>query len=435
MTSSLHALVASIRHAAESQIFAGGLALGIFGTVVATLRRVPGQLADLVRRQIIVSVDVPQSTDAFDWLSVWLDGHPYTQKSRRLTVATRSGGGLQDSKPGPSGPARADDGPAVMYTPAPGHHVLWYQGRPLWLHRERKEVSGRDGYGGYQETYTLRMLGRSAAAFRALFVEARALASTEERRVSIYAARWDHWARLAQTRPRALASVVLAAGVAERLLEDARRFLASEAWYRDRGIPWRRGYLLEGPPGTGKSSTIAALAGELGLNLHVLNVADRGMTDDRLASLLLDASAPSILLLEDIDAVVHGRTVEGGPGGVTFAGLLNALDGVASQQGVLTFLTTNHPEVLDPALLRNGRVDVRLHLGPATAEQAERFFLHFYAGSDRRDLPALARRFGAWGEGKTVADLQGVLLGHREDPAGALEDIRVPGLRLAAVGA
>ena len=75
-------------------------------------------------------------------------------------------------------------------------------------------------------------------------------------------------------------------GVAESILADVRRFLSSAPWYLSRGIPYRRGYLLHGPPGCGKSSFVMALAGELKYNICVLNVADPHMTDDRLQYLL-----------------------------------------------------------------------------------------------------------------------------------------------------
>lgn len=73
------------------------------------------------------------------------------------------------------------------------------------------------------------------------------------------------------------------------------------------GIPYRRGYLLHGPPGCGKSSFITALAGELEYGICVLNLSERGLSDDRLNHLLSVAPQNTIILLEDIDAAFVSR--------------------------------------------------------------------------------------------------------------------------------
>merc|ERR1719495_966570 len=106
---------------------------------------------------------------------------------------------------------------------------------------------------------------------------------------------------------RPISSVVLDAGVGEAIVKDVREFMTSEGWYRERGIPYRRGYLLHGPPGCGKSSFIMALAGELDFCVCILNLSDRGMSDDRLQHLLNTAPLRSIILLEDIDAAFVSR--------------------------------------------------------------------------------------------------------------------------------
>jgi chaperone BCS1 len=181
--------------------------------------------------------------------------------------------------------------------------------------------------------------------------------------------------------------VVLDEGVKERIVEDVQDFISSAHWYQDRGIPYRRGYLLYGPPGTGKSSFIQALAGELDYDIAILNLSERGLTDDRLNHLLTIVPNRTLVLLEDVDAAFSNRRVQSEADGyrganVTFSGLLNALDGVASAEERIVFLTTNHVERLDEALVRPGRVDMTVRLGEVTRYQVGRLWDRFYEELD-----------------------------------------------------
>lgn len=111
------------------------------------------------------------------------------------------------------------------------------------------------------------------------------------------------------------------------------------------------GYLLYGPPGCGKSSYITALAGMLEYSICVLNLSERGLSDDRLNHLLSITPQQSLILLEDIDAAFVSRedtpqqkSAYEGLNRVTFSGLLNCLDGVASTEARIVFMTTNYLE-------------------------------------------------------------------------------------------
>ena len=106
---------------------------------------------------------------------------------------------------------------------------------------------------------------------------------------------------------RLLGSVILDEGIAENIVNDVKDFLTSGEWYHKRGIPYRRGYLLYGPPGSGKTSFIQALAGELDYNICILNLSENNLTDDRLNHLMNHIPNRSILLLEDVDAAFNKR--------------------------------------------------------------------------------------------------------------------------------
>ena len=114
--------------------------------------------------------------------------------------------------------------------------------------------------------------------------------------------------------------------------------------------------------------------------MAVLSLSNRLLSDETLRG-LVDALPPAtLLLIEDVDCVFKSERTTTEQTGVTLSGLLNALDGVSSREGRVLFLTTNHPERLDPALVRPGRVDRKVELGHATPDQARRLFLWFYQG-------------------------------------------------------
>lgn len=119
-----------------------------------------------------------------------------------------------------------------------------------------------------------------------------------------------------------------------------------------KGLNWRRGWLLYGPPGNGKSFGIATLAAKHYLDLISLNL---NMSDDsfQLAWKQIQAKAPCIVLIEDIDDIIRGRqNVKDPEKGVSFSTLLNCIDGVNSTNGVIVAITTNDLSAIDPALGR-----------------------------------------------------------------------------------
>ena len=288
-----------------------------------------------------------------------------------------------------------------------------------------------------------------------------------EGKTIVYTSWGAEWRQFGQPkRKRPLDSVVLAKGLKEHILDDIGSFLHARTWYLDRGIPYRRGYLLYGPPGTGKSSFIQALAGHLDFNIALLNLSERGLTDDRLNHLMSNVPPRTVVLLEDADAAFSNRTQsdEHGYNGatVTFSGLLNALDGVASAEERIVFLTTNHVDRLDEALIRPGRVDLAVKLVEASEWQVRQLWDRFYEEEDsqkgqsseqenrsrhkcstetseerafasrndcntaKEDFVSEMKRLGLIDRISTAA-LQGLFLMNKEDPVGAtalLKDLK-----------
>jgi chaperone BCS1 len=134
--------------------------------------------------------------------------------------------------------------------------------------------------------------------------------------------------------------------------------------YKKNGIPHRRGYLIHGPPATGKSSIVEYIAMKYDMNPYVIIFNDINMTDSTLITLLNRVPMNSIILIDEIDRQLE--TLNLNPNKQLFhAGILSALAGAERlSESVLIILTTNDINKLDPnfktSLVRIGRIDTIL---------------------------------------------------------------------------
>lgn len=399
----------------------GAIILAISGIVVASLHKLPGKIWEWFIRRVSVVVDVSNDDPLFGWVSLWLAEQPYSQRTRSLTATSERDEYGRILTPSNDN----NDLPQVLLTPSVGNHLFRYNSRLVWLSRERKDSPGSKDetfIGGRRlETFKLRVVGRKQGTAKDLLEDARACAlKRRQKKVEIFTAAYDYWNSIDERDPRPLSSVFLPGNTIEEVKGDIERFLSSQAWYAERGIPWRRRYCFYGVPRSGKTSLICALAGLFRMNLYILNLGGPYLTDDSLMSLMSKVPARSFILLEDIDCAFNERhKSDDARNKLTFSGLLNALDGAASKEGSLIFLTTNHINKLDPALIGPGRADYKIEFTYATADQANRMFLSYFPEAQSAD------GFGYQVErvGMSMADVQNHLIKNRDSCLLALNSL------------
>ncbi|UVG35302.1 AAA-ATPase [Microbacterium phage Cece] len=205
---------------------------------------------------------------------------------------------------------------------------------------------------------------------------------------------YGNWRTRSDLPPRTMQSVILPQDQRDRVIADLREFLDSEERYNRLAIPWHRGYMFHGPPGTGKTSLVKALANEFNLDLWYISLSDL-KSESSLMTQLSEVGPRSILLLEDIDTMKITKDRDASEQGtISMSSLLNTLDGVGTPHGLITVMTTNHFELLDPAMTRSGRMDlVELIDYPSQSTVGEMFnyfFGTYPKGLDLTDTTPIA---------------------------------------------
>ncbi|PVG02471.1 P-loop containing nucleoside triphosphate hydrolase protein [Serendipita vermifera] len=389
--------------------------LVILGGTVETARRAASSGWNSFINSFYLTAHFSEEDYPYDWLLLWLQKQPAWSRSREFETTTCTVTATGNSNRRVAGDEveddvedviEEDDGRPrlkVLFQPTVDTtHTIYYKGHWLRIRRSKKTDGSELGM------LSISVVARSNAILKQLVLQAKKEYEQEcVDRVQIYFAdQHGSWRWTDSRHKRPLSSIVLNPGVIEMLLADAKDFLRSERWYANRGIPYRRGYLLHGTPGSGKSSLIHAIAGELALDVYVVSLSASWVNDSSLTTLLGRIPARSILLLEDIDAAFTRSTSRdsdstGAPDAnktigpekkeeaenntkaadvntLTLSGLLNALDGMQASESRILFCTTNHLERLDPALSRPGRMDVWIEFRNASKHQAEGLFRNFF---------------------------------------------------------
>ncbi|XP_011499114.1 PREDICTED: mitochondrial chaperone BCS1 [Ceratosolen solmsi marchali] len=407
----------------DNPYFGAGFGLFGLGAGAAVLRK--GLQAGLIlfRRHYMITLEVPCRDKSYEWLLKWIT-YKGAKKTQHLAVSTsfeQSDTGYVSTR--------------YEFIPSIGTHFFRYNKNWIKVQRTREQQMHDVNLGMAFESVHLTAFGKDRNIYFQILEEARQMALAEHKGKTImYVAMGHEWRQFGHPKKlRPLESVILDTGIGEKIVKDCKEFIENVAWYSDRGIPYRRGYLLHGPPGCGKSSFITALAGNLDRGICVLNLSDRLLSDDRLNHLLAIAPQQTIILLEDIDAVFVSReetkevkAAYQGLNSVTLSGLLNALDGVASSEGRILFMTTNYLDRLDPALIRPGRVDYKEYIGWCSYIQLEQMFLRFYRMHDA-ETEKLSKKFAecilSYNRNVSPAQIQGFLLFFKNEPKTVVNNV------------
>ncbi|KAH7027878.1 BCS1 N terminal-domain-containing protein [Microdochium trichocladiopsis] len=479
------------------------------GALMAAWNYISQFLWDSLESHFMSVVDIRTDDEIYNILMAWVSNQRFAQKSRRFVVNTNlnsrswflfrwdeeeeeeeyeHGGQTSDLKKKKK---------ALNYTPSFGSHVFFYKRNLLIFRRTSNRETGGYMMVSEKEEISISCFGRNPAILKELLLEAREqYMERDEKKTLIYrgttraGSTEPTWQRCMARASRPFSTVILNEKTKQDLIDDVTDYLnpATQRWYANRGIPYRRGYLLWGPPGTGKSSLSLALAGFFKMRIYIVSLSSVSATEENLATLFAELPRRCVVLLEDIDSagLTHTREQQGVPqpaeaeksdkddmvpgqlttgtgptnnstGRLSLSGLLNILDGVASQEGRVLIMTTNHLEKLDKALIRPGRVDMTVEFGLADRGMIAAIFRAIFAPLEGDDGPAPLDHLGLDASGKQAyldkkqvekqekeqlvdeladkfsekvpafefspAELQGFLMRHKRDARAAIDNV------------
>ncbi|KAI9790000.1 MAG: hypothetical protein M1816_005614 [Peltula sp. TS41687] len=413
----------------------------VCAAALAALKYVGTMLWDLIGKYCMSNVEIHQEDEMYSYVMSWVSQQSFVRRIPFLIAGVRtesqwfwwSGDSNDDGEDIMSdfeipvdfagdfedywaSITKKDKYRRVRYTPYHGSHIFRYKHRLLLFTRTKVEH-----YSPYNSTQSERIsiscLGRNSGILKELLEEAQlAYLNRDGDKTVIYRAiRGDgaelSWRRCLSRTCRPLSTVVLDDSQKQSIVNDVKEYLnpLTRLWYSNRGIPYRRGYLFHGPPGTGKTSLCFSLAGLFHLKIYAVSLNSRALTEEGLAALFQDLPLRCIVLMEDIDAAGLTKKRSSDEGKVkedesddaskkkdkddeptqkvSLAGVLNIIDGVASSEGRILVMTTNHIEKLDKALIRPGRVDMIVGIGLASTEGVRGMFTTIYTRLEE-DLPA-----------------------------------------------
>jgi len=362
--------------------YGGAFAL-VGGSLFTWAKSAPMYLKNIILNQFTVRVTIRDIDPLFPSLNAFFYKETFMKGCKRLLANCSDT--LEEGSSGYSSSGMSIQGlkSGILFSRAPGIHLIRYKGSYILMERlvdEKKGMVNRT-----VESITLRTFGRQDSLIKNLLQEVKNEAEDlSSSYIDIRSSNKDgYWRKVDGCRRRNLNTIILRDDLLPKIVEDIRGFLGRSDFYYKTGTPYHRGYLLEGPPGGGKSSLVQALATHFSRPLYVLNL--NGLTgDQQLRELFECLPKGSFLLLEDIDTIAPSKdrtsseeSEEERFCAVTLGGLLNVLDGIFASDGIVVFMTTNHPEKLDAALVRPGRIDERVVLDYASHDQAKRLYLKF----------------------------------------------------------
>lgn len=354
-----------------------GAAMTSGAGIIYYLKAIPARIYDSVKSRLIYTVKVYQYDELFDMLEKYLS--KFHQEQYRDVEA-----GVSEQGYSLMGTPQSSSTGKLTYKQEENTFILKHLGKKILITKVKEKV---DKAGSSMKDMFFRKFSisglRAKGQIDSFLKEAIEFCKKEDDKnnLKVYSNNpYGDWEYGSNIRIKPITNVILNPDTKNNIIKDIDIFLSSEEWYNNTHIPYKRGICFYGPPGTGKTTISLALANYTKRNIYCLNL--NCIDDDsKLPRCFSNMRDNSILLIEDIDKVFSGRENVKEGSKITFSSLLNCLDGAFYKNGLITIITTNHLDKLDEALLRTGRIDLKVEIPLPSETEISEYLSLFYSES------------------------------------------------------
>lgn len=343
--------------------------VGVYGLSMATFlfRHIPYKIGEIMKRQFTTTLSIASQNSSFHnalkAIEKEIDGKNY----RTIKISNGRWGSSSTQKGIGS-----------------GAHIIRYKKKFIAIERIKEATDTEYD----KEILRITKIGRSHKFFDEFIAD---IGKSKIYNGSIPLYSFDGgWCYAKLQDERSMDTIMIPKFDKELLINRIEDFRESEKWYVENGIPYQLGILLYGPPGTGKTSLIKAIASYLKYPIYYLPANMLSKIESATSELPNNV----LFVVEDIDSsfAVKKRTsvekskddsefAEDMMAGIGLSEILNSLDGMFSSKGRIFITTTNHIKNIDPAIIRPGRIDMKLEIGYVSNETFSMFFNKFYSDS------------------------------------------------------
>jgi mitochondrial chaperone BCS1 len=357
----------------SNPLLAGAFSLWGLTVVGWIARSVPKSVFDAIMSQTTTSMTIDSSGHWRVNLAFVSFGHWFTQRrgsnfSRKLSLEYQENYDDLDAPPG-GVTQPVEKKPELTLGPGLGFHFFVFNRRLYWVHKTEQPSSGSN-----IPKYRLLIstFGRSRSPIEKLVKEISPVQDEHKLQTMTISADGD-WQIQSVIQKRSLDSIILPPEIKSEMVRSLDEFYQQRQWFLDKGLAHKMCVVFHGQPGCGKTSFVKGLASHYDKNVYTLSL--NTVSDRSLPVYLSKVPGGSFVLVEDFDtfSVLKSREAkkekksmfeDDGP--LTLSGVLNALDGIAALDNIVIFMTTNHLDQIDPAILRDGRTDAIIELKSLT---------------------------------------------------------------------